>query len=218
MSEMSTQISEMTDYGKSILIGLAIGDGYIGKTKRGNCQFAIDHGPKQGFYCEAKMNIVSSVLGKKINLRRTKRNSVQFTIRHPWFNGIWDILYSGSGGKKKITEEVLSLLNDEVICYWFMDDGCLSKDKRYKNSYKITLSTCCSEEEAKLIQKFFLNKYNIKFSIGKNKKSSLGYQYFLRGNTETARVFASKFSKYCVPGMEYKFIDIRPEPTLAQAS
>lgn len=217
MNKRNMEISKMTDYAKSMLVGLTVGDGYIIKGTPGNHRLGMHHGLKQEFYCETKKNLVSSILGRKINLRRTKANSVIFQVAHHWFNEVRDIVYSGPNGKKKITEEVLSLLNDEVISYWFMDDGSLYKDKKYKNTYKIILSTYCSEEEAKLIQKFFLNTYNIKFRICRDKRSSLGHQYSLVGNTKAAIAFASKFSKYCVPGMEYKFIDLRPEAALTQA-
>ena len=98
-------------------------------------------------------------------------------------------------GIKTITKEWLNKLTPRSIAFWYMDDGSVDG----------TLATnCFTESECKLVQKWFLEKYNIVTSLH-HQKNKGGLQYLIYIKAESKQAFYNLIKDYIIPEMEYKF-------------
>lgn len=212
----------LTEYDKSIIIGLIIGDGYINNKGR----ICIEHGEKQFEYCVYKAKLLHSICGgndiivHKNNrhvansiLHKCKSKSfITYSFKKQSKNFIFfrELMYKNN--KKVITEEVLKYIQPISIALWWMDDGCLYKryNKGYKkHSYFFQLSTFCSLEEIKLIQTFFIDKYDIKWNIKKQVcKNDIRYSLCCGQKQGKKLLQLIKQYVYKVDCMKYKCVDI----------
>ena len=220
---------KLTEKDKSVLIGLLLGDGYIDNKGR----IYVEHGEKQKEYCIYKAKLLHSVCGGKdikvheyIKKRSVLKNKKQFKestfITYSFkkqsksFIPIREMLYN-EGGKKYISKEIIQYLTPEVIALWWMDDGCLTKKYTYKNNTKIhcgyTLKICTylPKEQNEIIQKFFEDKYDIKWNVVKADGAKDDTQWMLRCGVIEGRKFLNIIREYInnnVPSLSYKVIDI----------
>lgn len=171
---------KLNDLNKSILIGLLLGDGYVDPKGR----IYVEHSKEQLEYCIYKAKLLHSVIGgKDINVTLTERNRTPLKNGKQWKSGnvfittrfkkqskhfipIRELLYPE--GKKTITKEVLEMLTPLSIALWWMDDGNLTRRMQKDGtpgSYMLRLYTYLSFEENALIRQYFIDKYDIHWSI-----------------------------------------------------
>lgn len=205
----------MNKKNKSILIGLALGDGCVSKNiyKRYNSvsyYIGFTHGIKQYEYLKFKANLLNKILGGKQNQVRVINNSgyagCKYQKAHKDLKFIYELLYYN--GKKRITRKALDYLDAEAIAYWYMDDGSLYAQKRNGkiHAYSLVISTYCdTEEEVNEIIKYFMDVWNIKFNIKRNKG-----KFSITCNTREIRKFLPIIKPYVskIPCMSYKIKDV----------
>ena len=220
---------KLTEKDMSVLIGLLLGDGYIDDKGRIN----IEHCEKQKDYCIFKAKLLHSVCGgKDIKVHEYIRKSsilkngkqfknstfvtYSFKKQSKSFIPIRQMLY-GEDRKKHITNELLQHLDICSIALWWMDDGCITKKYTYKDDkriccgYTLKICTYLSKEQNELIQKYFIDKYNIKWNIVHADGYKDDSQWMLRCGTIEGRKFLNLIRDYIlknVPSMSYKVIDI----------
>lgn len=201
---------------RGILYGLVLGDGgiYIDKDQaKDTARIIIGHGPKQYEYLEYKQKLLHSVLGGKepkiytYKSKNKQTNKVytnhQLYKNDKYFRQMHRVLYPK--GVKIFTEKLLSYLTDQSLALWYMDDGsgtiCKNSKTKKPCGCMTRLSTYCSEEEAKLLQDWFQDKYQIipKFDIDKRNN-----KYSLRFNTKESKTFVSIVEPYMFQNMKYK--------------
>lgn len=107
--------------------------------------------------------------------------------------------------KKLFSKAALNLLTPLGLAVWYMDDGCC-------NGKMVYLSTYCSENECKIIQKYFRNKWNINWCIGKHNSHGKDYYILYRGSkSEDMNIFRSIIEPYIITSMRYKIAEIKPD-------
>lgn len=210
---------KFTEIDKAILIGLLLGDGYINDKGR----IEIEHRIQQKEYCIFKAKLLHSVCGgKNINVHEYERihsikkdgkkwksktfTTVSFKRQSQHFIPFRMLLYKNK--RKTITQEALNLLSPLSIALWWMDDGHLVQRDGNPDLYELMLYTYLSKEENKLIQKYFLEKYNMKWNVIPTNKEN---QYILRCGQTEGRKFLDiirEIVRTKVPSMQYKVLDI----------
>ena len=156
----------MDKYSKGVLLGITLGDSHIR-----NNRIEIRHSISQKDYLEYKSRRIFELLGKEKNpnLREISNNgfkAVDFSVSNKVFGLIRKILYKP---KKYISKDILRLIPDEGIAFWYMDDGSLYEKKNSKG-YELVISTYCdTEEEAIGICEFFKERYDCNFTVKRNK-------------------------------------------------
>ena len=220
---------KLTEKDKSILIGLLLGDGYI--DEKGRIQ--IEHGEKQKEYCIYKAKLLHSVCGgKDIKVHEYIRNrsilkdkkqfkestftTYSFKKQSQSFIPIRQLLYN-ENKKKYISEEIVKYLTPEAIALWWMDDGCLTKKYTYVDGekkhcgYMLRLCTYLPKEQNEIIQKFFEEKYQMKWNVVKADSAKDESQWMLRCGSIEGRKFLNIIRDYIiknVPSLSYKVINI----------
>ena len=84
-------------------------------------------------------------------------------------------------------------------------------DKRICCGYTLKICTYLSKEQNELIQKYFIDKYNIKWNVVHADGYKDDSQWMLRCGTIEGRKFLNLIRDYVlknVPSMSYKVIDI----------
>lgn len=184
---------------RSILIALAIGDGYV--TKDG-C-LVLKHSIKQKEYIEYKANLLHSILGGKkpniIEFDNSGYPGIKTQKSNKYFRILRKRLYKNN--IKQININLLKMLNPKAIAIWYMDDGNLSMKKRNGKIHarELFINTHITKEENQIIIDYFNEAYNIKFTQVKNRGS-----YRLRCGTLEAKKFISLVEPYIIPSMNYK--------------
>ena len=220
---------KLTEKDKSILIGLLLGDGYIDDKGR----IYIEHGEKQKDYCIYKAKLLHSVCGgKDIKVHEYIRNrsilkdkkqfkestfvTYSFKKQSQSFIPIRQLLYDNNR-KKYISAEILQYITEETLALWWMDDGCLTKKYTYQNGerkhcgYILRLCTYLPKEQNEIIQKFFEDKYQMKWNVVKADGAKDESQWMLRCGSIEGRKFLNIIRDYIiknVPSLSYKVIDI----------
>ena len=220
---------KLTEKDKSILIGLLLGDGYIDDKGR----ICIEHGEKQKEYCIYKAKLLHSVCGgRDIKVHEYVRNhsilkdkkqfkestftTYSFKKQSQSFIPIRQLLYDNNR-KKCISAEILQYITEETLALWWMDDGCLTKKYTYQNGerkhcgYTLRLCTYLPKEQNEIIQKFFEDKYQMKWNVVKADGAKDESQWMLRCGSIEGRKFLNIIRDYIiknVPSLSYKVIDI----------
>lgn len=107
-----------------------------------------------------------------------------------------------NGNKKVVTMSVLKKLTPLGIALWVMDDGCLSFGKKegVVHCRRFFLNTQgFSKEENEVIKEWFLETYNIRCSLVKNKE-----HYRLYFNASEYQKLVEIISPYICESMHYK--------------
>lgn len=215
---------KFTEIDKAIVIGLLLGDGYIND----NGRIEVEHCIEQKDYCIYKAKLLHSVCGgKDINVHEYQRTrsvlkdgrqwksntftTVSFKKQSKHFIYFRNLLYKNR--KKEITKEVLDLLSPLSIALWWLDDGSLVRKRQKDGSlgpYGLMLYTYLPKEQNELIQKYFLEKYDMKWNVvpANIHKDN---QYMLRCGQTEGRKFLNIIRDIVlqkIPSMQYKVLDI----------
>ena len=114
--------------------------------------------------------------------------------------------------KKVIRPELLNLIGIEELAIWWMDDGCLTWDKRCHSG---VLSVCeFSKSEVELIINWIFQHTGAKgrFNSRFNKQRSKAYPVIVFNSQEVHRLI-EQIKPYALDGMLYKF-DLSRRPSL----
>lgn len=200
---------------KALLIGMALGDGYIHPTGR----ITIEHSIAQEGFVQYKKDLLERICSpytkwhkettlhyrERIDLRTNKvYKQVSCHKTHKYLKIIRGWLYSPT---KTYKRWVLNKLTPHAIAIWFADDGNLRKKYSSRtgklSSIQVSLYTHCSYEQAIIVQDYFKEVWGVEFKIypHKTKTSTL---YYLCANTSNGVKFISLISPYKIPSMEYK--------------
>jgi len=210
---------------KAILIGLTLGDGYLNDVG----QLKIEHGDKQEEYCRYKAALLHSVVGgKDIIVHKNERvrsarkdgkewktkefTTYSFSKRSKSFLPFRELIYKDK--KKKLTPELLDLLDETSLMLWWLDDGNLNQKQTatYRpGSYCLRFYIYRSMEECLLFQKWFLDKYGIQWNIIKSSDpEKFNFYCGVREGVKFIALFQDIVRKK-IPSMAYKVLDIQHE-------
>lgn len=210
---------------RAVLVGLALGDGYVQVRKRLNrgkypytaSSINISHSPQQRAYCEWKAKRLSWALdGRKVNVHRydgvgpgKRYSEYRIGVSHTYFKQIRGWLYPG--GKKTITPRILEMLSPEAIAIWYMDDGHARRNVSsdgFVSSVASEIATMCSEEEVEAIQHYFMMTYGIEFRKRYDKRFSSDKAYYIQVNTAMSKEFIGLVGPYIPECMAYKMAHV----------
>jgi hypothetical protein len=157
---------------KSILFGIILGDGYLQKTGKKNARLRLEHGENQKEYLLWKVKKLGRFFqGKPKYLERThpisKRRYNYW--RHqsqsmPYLGKLRKIFYPNS--KKTIPEDLEKYLTPLTLAVWYMDDGYYYLRDRCSYLYLGNVT----KEEAKIVTRVLLKKFNIVTRVKQKKK------------------------------------------------
>ena len=193
---------------RSILLGMCIGDGYIGVStdKRWNTKsyvLRLCHSVKQKAYLEHKTELLHSALGgKKPRIVEYNNNGypgVKCSKTNKYFKVLRDWLYKD--GEKVVTRRILDMLTPQGIAIWHMDDGSLYTKRRNGkvHAWELCTSTYVSWDENQVIVDYFRDVHGIRFTIVKGKG-----KYRIRCGTKEAKKFIEIVKPFIIPSMLYK--------------
>ena len=211
----------LTKKDKAVLIGLIIGDGYLSKDKN---QIRVMHSLKQKDYCIYKAKLAHSVFGGndiKIHTVCQKYSTkikgeifhktaecVKWTKGSKKLEGWRDLVYRESN--KIYTQKILDMMDEVSLMLWWLDDGNLDCHKGGSGSicWSLRWNIFTSKEEILLIQKYFEEKWNVKWNIRQLDKRSPNKWSLSCGKREGEK-FLSLFRERVIrdiPSMAYKVL------------
>jgi ubiquinol-cytochrome c reductase cytochrome b subunit len=143
-------------------------------------------------YCNPKLPIITTRLGKKGKIRKVTRFS---TWTYSSFNWIYDLWYDNK--IKHVPKCIDQYLTPLALAIWIMNDGA-KVDKGLKlNTNYFSYNDCL------LLFKALNNNFNIKASIQSTGKKD---QYLIYIWTESMTDLINIVSPYIIPEMKYKLI------------
>ncbi len=177
---------------KNIIVGTLLGDATLCKIKKGmkNCHIKFEQSIKNKEYIESIYEVFKDWCGTSPKIRNIKgggandRQSIHFrTYAHKELLFYYNQFYKEIEGKRiKVVPSLLDKwLNDEVLAYWFMDDG-----SKTGSGYVINTQGF-AEYEQKAMQKALGKRFSIQTSLWKDK---------------------NKYMIYIGTGSKYKFTEI----------
>ena len=152
-------------------MALALGDGHVAANKNNTkASIVIRHSNHQLDYINWKYNLAKDLWNKAptaykniLNGKRYYGHYLRSTLDFKIMD-IKNILYPN--GKKTYTREALDMLDELGLAIWYMDDGCVDRPiKRNSMGILNTYGHSPNGEEEKVVQQYFLEKWNIRTSI-----------------------------------------------------
>ena len=206
----------MNDHDRGILVGMVLGDGYLnvrnrlnrGKYRYESSELSVVHSVKQRDYANHKAELVRKIFGGSFSTREKRANVANgktyylcgFSKSNRYFRVLKKMMYRDR--KKTITWQVLNMLTPHGIAIWYMDDGSAKRNINqagYVSSVSTEIATCCTEQEATIICKWFRDRYDINF-----KPFNMKGKTSIRCNTQESHKFARVVEPYIIPSMRYK--------------
>ena len=157
-----------TEYQKSIVVGLLLGDGYLYENGRLQVEQSKQHQQYVDWLYNKLMNLASGKISSVTRVHpKTQKES--FSCRFytkTLFRDLESIFYTSAGGKRKkvVPRDLEELLNPIVLAIWFMDDGGKSQST-VRGAY--INATSFSQEEQRQIQDAFLRVFQLEIRIHK---------------------------------------------------
>lgn len=156
----------ITNYHKSIIVGVLLSDGHIQKRVHWNPRISLKQSFKNFEYLWSVFNSLSVYCSSypyinKIIKKGKLFYSTEFRTRQlKSFNEIYNIFYLGDSKNKSITPELFHYLDYIAIAHWIQGDGA----KRNKGGI-VLCTDCFSVKEVVLLMNILLIKFNIKSTI-----------------------------------------------------
>lgn len=207
-----------------MLLSLVIGDGCLHYLKRQNNRIygsmTIAHSTHQADYIAWKANLVGSILGRDINLRKLD-NSSGFLSKNPQgaiqFSACWirfkawrKFIYPNG---KKDKSKILRFINNPefLMSVWLMDDGYVEGkiDKKYNKCHSASLRIfiCDQRNESCIeIQKWIKDKFGFETVLKMQKSNEKEYP-FLKINAKDSLILWEKIREFVLQfkSMQHKF-------------
>lgn len=195
---------------KALLISFVVGDGFIRtdtRSKTNKSSLKLCHSIHQKEYMEYKVSLLHTLLGgKKPTINEyihkwpdgTTYRQVRAEKAHRYFRVLRKWLYPN-----KYNIKYLQYLTPHAIAIWYMDDGSIVANNRYKDgmcsSARTNIHICTSKENAEDVCKYFQEYWNIKFTTFFEKGN-----YSIRCFHKEGRKFHELIRQYIIPSMKYK--------------
>jgi len=192
----------ITNYHKSILVGMLLSDAHIQKRMHWNPRISLHQSIKNFEYIWAIFNILSVYCSSYPYLKSTiKRGKLFFSLEFQTrqlksLNEIYNIFYVNNNKVKNITEDLYHYVDYICIAHWIMGDGA----KRNKGI--ILCTDCFSIKEVVLLMNIFFIKFNVKSTIHYD-----NYRARIFINKNEFNKIKSKIKPYFVKRFLYKIID-----------
>jgi len=152
-------------------------DGHEGRN--GTCYLRIKHAADQRSLVEYKHEFMREIAGK-ISIAPYKGNLkgqdayLFYTKNSIAWKKVYDEFYAnaravaGQTGKvrryKRVTREILDVLNDQGFAWWIMDDGCYSHSNKGYGFFRLSTQGF-SYDENELIKQWITDRYGVKGSL-----------------------------------------------------
>jgi LAGLIDADG DNA endonuclease family len=155
----------ITNYHKSMMVGILLSDGHIQKQKHWNPRLSLHQSFKNSEYLLSVFNILSVYCSSypflKKNIKRGKLfYSLEFQTRQlKSLNEIYNLFYIENTKIKNITPELFHFVDHIAIAHWIQGDGAK------RNNGIILCTDCFSIKEVVLLMNILLIKFNIKSTI-----------------------------------------------------
>lgn len=203
---------------RSILVAMALGDGYLLKDPNSNSvSLQIEHCAAQEKYLEWKRDLLVSLVGgfKPIitTRTRTRANSQLISYRFTKAVDYFRILFKWfKEDKTKYSERILNKLDAAGLAIWIMDDGTVTKRYRQDGTthavqFKLSLCTPSTEEVQTVID--VLNKnFGVKMyrTIHMRRKIDNAPLYSISCGTVEYKKLAEIISPHMCECMRYKIV------------
>lgn len=205
---------------EAVLIGLIVGDGCLTKENK----LKVVHSKKQEEYCIYKAKLMHSVFGGDSIIvhnklakytTRINRELVCKTAEVVWIQkgskslkSYRELIYPES--RKVYSQKMLDMMDELSLMLWWLDDGNLDCHKSGSGSicWSLRWNIFTTKEDIFRIQKWFIDKWNIKWNIRELDKRSPDKWSLSCGKKEGEK-FLSLFRQRvldCIPSMSYKVL------------
>jgi len=194
---------------KAILISFVLGDGSITVDKRwgsNKAELGFCHSIHQAKYLEYKVKLLHSMVGgalPKIHSYLCKSNygtfqQVRASKTHRYFMILRKWMYPN-----KYSIHILKHLTPHAIAIWYMDDGSIIANNRYKDgtcsSARTNIHLGTTAEIAKDVCNYFKERWDIKFTAYKEKGT-----YSIRCFHKEGEKFHKLIHPFIIDSMKYK--------------
>lgn len=216
---IKTNISNLFDVEKSILIGSLLGDGTLQKRGINSFRFRIAHGKDQEDYVAWKymklQRLCQTTQPPKLKINNKDLTTVEFyTSSGEYLKEFFDLFYkpstNNSNGEvqwlKKITSELLEKypLDSIILSVWFMDDGSVRND-----CYSGKLATQCFSLDEQHLLRDYLAQSGINCNIVKHTEKSGQYYLSIPSKSFSKLVEIIEPTVKEIPCMRYKLNEKR---------
>ena len=193
---------------RSVIVGTLLGDSSLtwpssgGKRYGRACRLSCNHSDKQYQLLDqlgaalTALDIKHVIIDDSGSRKSPTKKLVSRTSVA--LNEFFELFYGH--GKKRVTPEILALVDDEALAYWFMDDGSGGNGDPYR------LATCgFSLEENQLIADWFRGQ-GLECSILDQTNQSKKIYKILRFTMAASRKITERIKRF-VPGqLRYKLV------------
>lgn len=189
----------LTSWQHDLIIGSTFGDASIREREK-KCNFRVGHTKEQEEYLLWKYHILKefTLSVPQWNIRKLNDRIIKTlelaTATHYVFNYYRKLFYKK--GIKKITREVLNLLNPRSLAIWLCDDG--SYDNR--QGYIVICTNSYTLKEHKIMKKYFKEVWGLSPTIGFRDKK----YYYLRFKQDDSKKLIEIVRPYILEFMKYK--------------
>jgi len=188
-----------------LLVSLALGDGHLSFNKnKTKANLYIRHSSHQKDYIWWKYELCKDLWIKEPreykNRIKEKKYSGFYLNSHPDMKlaDIKKMLYPID--HKKYSREILEFLDEQGLAIFYMDDGCIDRPlNKAPMGLLNTYGQSKNAEEELIIQKYFLEKWDINCSINKGHG-----RYRIRFNNYNFCKLVEIIKPYIIPSLAYK--------------
>lgn len=147
--------NKLNDTQVQIILGSCLGDGTLSKPS-GSCRFSVFHAKKHTGYIDYKSKLLGFLKNQITNDVRDKITPNGTEYKNHEMKKLWtecciqlskfrDLVYPN--GKKRVSEEWLSYVDELGLAMWYMDDGSIISDRcgyiavhKFIKDYKIIVN------------------------------------------------------------------------------
>lgn len=203
------KIIHLSEMQTGLCIGTLLGDASMFVKTNGARGMQMCHCEKQKEYLEwKKEKLKPFFIAEKPSSYQShgyENSQMSYNYRsivHQDFTNIYGVMYRNVSGKRKkyVTRRVLNMLNDIGLLVWFLDDGCITKDREARIA-----TNGFSEQEQHTIKKWFFQKYGIDATISFNGNNKSYFLRFRVAETNKLLKIFDKFKDEIPECMLYKF-------------
>lgn len=175
----------------SSIVGGLLGDLCI--SSRG--EIIISHGEPQSEYAYHKATLLGGFCKSGYSGFRNEKTNVVVSASTTEQT---KLLRQLSYRPRKTVKHLLPFIDEVALAYWYMDDGCLKKQK-----YAQFHTEGFSKTDVETLQNFLLEKFSIESKL-QHRKTKSGLRWYLRLNKKPSETLFSLIHPYVINCMEYK--------------
>ena len=182
----------LSDDQMKLILGSLLGDGSLRYASAHNAAFRVGHGERQREYCEWKQSMLAPFANR---IGRTG-NGIGFdTVPMRQLAALRDAVYAADG-RKTVSSEVLSQLDERALAAWYCDDGTFGGSYKRWGHGKATICVAgLSSEDRELVAQRCEE-------LGMGRPTLSGHNLLFSG--ERTQRFQERIAPYVHPSMDYK--------------